>query len=342
MITQTLKEMLLKAGFDYIPLNQREAELYFKFINGRVAAVQVFQVESPYLIEGIERMNLDTYRMFYQRGFSTVDLLSVFVTSQSEYCKNLPPQVGAYWVVDKRDKRFLIYENQPVQFYGVQEMIQKILDQQPDNPYFDAKERAAFLKNRPICNYGIILINVLVFLIVGISGNTEDAGYMLMKGASYVPYVIERGEYYRLFTAMFLHFGIQHLLNNMLVLFILGDYLERATGKIKFLLIYLLGGLSASALSLALDFYQNSYSVSAGASGAIFAVIGALLYVVLINKGRLENVTARQLLVMIAFSLYYGFTSVNVDNMAHIGGLVSGIFLGVIVYRKKKKAGVRL
>ena len=78
-------------------------------------------------------------------------------------------------------------------------------------------------------------------------------------------------------------------------------------------------------------------TVSAGASGAIFGVIGGLLYAVAVNKGRLEDLSTRQLVVMIAFSLYFGFTSVGIDNAAHISGLVLGILFGGILYRKPRK-----
>ena len=75
-------------------------------------------------------------------------------------------------------------------------------------------------------------------------------------------------------------------------------------------------------------------TVSAGASGAIFGVAGALLYVILLNKGRLENIDARRIVVMIAMSLYLGFQSVGTDNLAHIAGVVIGFFLAIFLYWK--------
>ena len=84
------------------------------------------------------------------------------------------------------------------------------------------------------------------------------------------------------------------------------------------------------------DMRTGEYVVSAGASGAIFGVIGALLYVALRNRGRIGNVSGRGILFMVIISLYYGFTSGGVDNLAHIGGLVSGFLLGVLLYWKRK------
>ena len=149
--------------------------------------------------------------------------------------------------------------------------------------------------------------------------------------------IVQGGEYYRLFTCMFLHFGIEHLLNNMLVLFVLGSRLERVIGKIKFLLIYLLGGVLGNIISLYLELHAQNFAVSAGASGAVFAVMGAMIYIVIRNKGRLGDLSMRQILIMAAFSLYFGFASTGVDNTAHVAGMVSGFLLAVFLYHPGRK-----
>lgn len=193
------------------------------------------------------------------------------------------------------------------------------------------KKKLAFV------NIAIVVINILVFVVLDSMGNTEDAVFMAAHGAVFPPLVVLQGEYYRLFTAMFLHFGINHLFSNMLVLFFLGDNLERAIGHVKYLVIYLLSGLCGGVFSMYMMYKNNDMAVSAGASGAIFGMIGALLYIVLINKGRLEDITIRRLAFMVFLSLYLGYTSTGVDNMAHIGGLVSGFILAAVLYRKNKK-----
>ena len=182
----------------------------------------------------------------------------------------------------------------------------------------------------------LVLINVIVFLVAELTGGTQDLGHMVDFGAMYAPLVKTAKEVYRLFTCMFLHFGIEHLINNMLLLFVLGGRLERVTGKIRFLLIYLLGGLGGNVLSLFLESASDGYAVSAGASGAVFAVIGAIIYVIIRNKGRLEDLSVRQMLIMAGLSLYFGFTSSGVDNAAHVGGLLSGIALAAVLYHPRK------
>lgn len=192
------------------------------------------------------------------------------------------------------------------------------------------------LRKEPV-TAGLILLNILVFLAVEFTGSSQNTMHMLDCGAAYTPMIVQGGEYYRLFTCMFLHFGIEHLLNNMLVLFVLGSRLERVIGKIKFLLIYLLGGVLGNIISLYLELHAQNFAVSAGASGAVFAVMGAMIYIVIRNKGRLGDLSMRQILIMAAFSLYFGFASTGVDNTAHVAGMASGFWLAVLLYHPGRK-----
>lgn len=181
----------------------------------------------------------------------------------------------------------------------------------------------------------LALINAFVFLAAELTGGTENLGHMLHCGAAYAPLVMA-GEVYRIFTCMFLHFGVQHLANNMFLLFVLGGRLECMVGKLRFLLIFLLGGIGGNILSLYLELRSGEYAVSAGASGAVFAVMGAMIYVVLRHKGRIEDLSVKQIVIMAILSLYFGFTSSGVDNAAHVGGLLSGFVLAVILYHPRK------
>lgn len=193
------------------------------------------------------------------------------------------------------------------------------------------------MRQRPeaVCTIILIAVNVAVFFMLSLFGDTEDAVFMMQHGAMYSDFVIQDHEYYRLFTCLFLHFGIEHLLNNMVILGALGWNLELQTGKIRFLLIYFGSGLFGNVVSLIFHGAVQEYTVSAGASGAIFGLMGALLWVVIANHGRLGRLSGRGMLVMVALSLYFGLSSSGVDNYAHIGGLVCGFLLALILYRKR-------
>ena len=191
-------------------------------------------------------------------------------------------------------------------------------------------------KPEAICTVALIVINVAVFFILTMFGDTEDAVFMLQHGAMYEPNIIEGHEYYRIFTCLFLHFGITHLLNNMVLLGALGWNLELEIGKVRFVIIYFASGIIGNIVSLFYDLTLEQPAVSAGASGAIFGLMGALLYVVIANRGRLGRLSGRGMLVMVILSLYFGLTSTGVDNLAHIGGFVSGFLLAVLLYRRKQ------
>ena len=151
---------------------------------------------------------------------------------------------------------------------------------------------------------------------------------MLLRWRSnFGPATLE-GQWWRLFTATFLHFGLVHLLFNMLGLWSLGSLTERLFGWRSFLIIYLASGLCASLASL----WWHPLLNSAGASGAIFGVLGALLAFMVNPRTRIAPHIAKaqrnSALIFIAYNLLNGATHVGIDNAAHVGGLLAGFMLG--------------
>jgi rhomboid protease GluP len=144
-------------------------------------------------------------------------------------------------------------------------------------------------------------------------------------GAKVTP-LIAAGEYWRLLTSMFLHISYMHLFFNCYALFVIGTELERILGWGRFLVIYLLSGLFGSLAS-----YAFSPNLSAGASGAIFGLIGALAAFFTLHRQQLGAWGQRRLIniaILVVINLFLGFTQPGIDNMAHLGGLVSGFALG--------------
>ena len=199
------------------------------------------------------------------------------------------------------------------------------------------EEIKSFLRSRQPVNLIIAAANILVFLVLSFFGDTENAAFMAAHGASVTAYV-EQGEYYRLFTCMFLHFGLEHLFYNMLVLIFLGDALEEAVGKVRYLVIYLGGGLIGNVVSVLIEIQKCESIVSAGASGAIFSVIGALVFIVLKNHGNLGIYSGKRLVLMAVLSILQSMTATGVDNSAHIGGFAAGFVLAFLLGAEKKAA----
>ena len=174
----------------------------------------------------------------------------------------------------------------------------------------------------------LIVINIAVFVVETIAGGSENTQVALQFGVAYAPLVFS-GEYYRLFTAMFLHFGAFHLLANMVSLGVLGPAVEKLFGKIRFLLIYLIGGLVGNILSMYMDVWLDRNALSAGASGAIFALFGAYLVMALSKK--FTGLSVPRVLIAIVISLIPGFEMQSINMTAHIGGLIGGFVVALIL-----------
>ena len=164
-------------------------------------------------------------------------------------------------------------------------------------------------------------------------GNTTM--FFLEHGALFGPAVFD-GEWYRLISYLFLHGDIEHLINNMLILYFVGNALERYLGRIKYLILYFSSGILAGIGSIVYNsLWSGNFAVCVGASGAVFGVSGALAYLVLVNRGNLQGLTKRQMLVFLGLSVYGGLVHQGVDNVAHIAGLFAGFLLAVLLYRKR-------
>lgn len=210
------------------------------------------------------------------------------------------------------------------------ELLFKITDDiNKSNVKKNAKLDKLFSKKTPYITYIIMGICFIMFLITGM-GN--DTGVLIEYGAN-LDVLVKNGEYYRLLTSMFLHSGLLHLFFNMYALYIIGPQVESFFGKTKYLIIYLLSGISGSLLSVAF----NVNTVSVGASGAIFGLFGALLYFGYNYRGYLGNVIKSQILPVVIINLIFGFVSTGVDVAGHIGGLIGGIIVSSVLGSSDEK-----
>lgn len=178
----------------------------------------------------------------------------------------------------------------------------------------------------PIVTYIIMAICIILFVLMEISGGSTNSQTLLKFGAN-LDVLVKKGEYYRLFTCIFLHIGIMHLLCNMYSLYIIGREVESLFGKIKYIIIFILSGISGSIMSLA--FTHNT--ISAGASGAIFGLLGALLYFGIHYRTYLGEAIKRSVVPIIVVNLIIGFLAEGIDLAAHIGGLVGGVLVAMMV-----------
>ena len=178
---------------------------------------------------------------------------------------------------------------------------------------------------RPRVTYVMMGLLVVVFAVETLVGGSEDPRVLIKLGANYAP-LVTLGDYWRIFTANFLHIGLLHLLFNLYALYIVGTEVELFYGPWRFLVIYLLTGVSGAIAS-----YTFTYGLSAGASTAIFGLIGTLFAFFTRNRavfGEMSRARLSNLVVVIAINVFYGLSVSAIDNWGHAGGFVGGFILG--------------
>jgi len=194
----------------------------------------------------------------------------------------------------------------------------------------DAKHaNEVFEKKTPYITYTLIALNVFIYFFFQMIGQYDN---IIEQFCLYGP-LVRVGDYYRLFTCMFLHADVLHLFFNCYALYVIGPQLESYMGKWKYCIIYIFSGILGSLLSITM-----SNNPSVGASGAIFGIMGSLLYFGYHYRLYLGSVLRSQLIPLILINLLYGFMVTGIDNFAHIGGLIGGILITSAVGVKYKSS----
>ena len=171
------------------------------------------------------------------------------------------------------------------------------------------REGEDFLKTYPVTAV-LFLINAVMFLL------TEFAG---RPGST---------------DTCFLHFGIGHLVNNMIALVAVGSILEKWLGHVRYFIFYMIAGLSGSILTYVAEPLSGEQSVSAGASGAIFGLIGIYAVILLKNRSRLGRDMVLRVVFGVTLAVLPGFYNKGISLTAHLGGLLAGIVMGLLTRSK--------
>lgn len=188
------------------------------------------------------------------------------------------------------------------------------------------KRNNMFKSKKTIVTYLLITLNVIIFMLMYVFGKgSYDTNTLIKFGANYIPYT-KSGDYYRIITSAFLHIGEFHLFFNMYALYIIGREIEQFYGRIKYILIYFFSAIMGSLFTLTLS-AENT--VSAGASGAIFGLFGAMLYFGFTYRGYIGKTIINQTLPVVLINLFIGLTTPGIGNAAHIGGLIGGYMISM-------------
>ncbi len=254
-----------------------------------------------------------------------LDIIKIIVVGSEFDSEELPVVLQGennIIVIDKNSESIIYSNCQQKEFVNV---ITNIL-----KDFRTGKDKDPYI---PWVTYSLIGINVVVFIIsVILSGSVMEISLDVLEflGAK-DNILINQGQYYRLFTCMFLHAGLIHIALNMFSLNAIGPLVERVYGRKKYIFIYIISGIIASFSS-----YIFSTGVAIGASGAIFGVLGAVLIFAFKMKSLIGRSFLTNVLMVILLNIMIGLSIPNVDNFAHMGGLISGILMSLILIPEKK------
>ncbi|MBR5348171.1 MAG: rhomboid family intramembrane serine protease [Lachnospiraceae bacterium] len=256
----------------------------------------------------------------------TFGLLVVLTGDSSASRMKLGEEVP-FWIVDVQKKNLMIYDDQPGTFLDARTIIESRLTASPWKNLF--KQLKILLS--PV-NVGLILSCIVIFIFQKILANGDGMGTLERYGAMHSRTFFENREYWTAVTHIFLHGSFQHLFFNMVTQLYVGKPLEVLLGKVRFVLLYLLSGIGAGMISLALYIHEGENVYSLGASGAISGMCGALLCILFLNRKRLQKVPYFRYLIFLAIVMANGIDDPKVNWMAHSSGAVLGIVLALLLY----------
>lgn len=250
-------------------------------------------------------------------------VLALIISDNVAADRELTESRYAVWFVDSTGRR-IVFDNQPGTFGNVEQL----LEQKQGIRQKIFGDVNGFV---PWVTLGLVLVNVLVQIVVALQEQTGGDSALFRRMVLAIGDFRRQPEYYRVLSSAFLHFGWRHLFNNMLVLLYLGKIAEKVVGRLRFGIAYLICAAGAGAASAVWYSMQGEWMVStAGASGAVFGIAGMMLFLVLLHRGHLYNVSTRQITWMIIFTIYNGMSGSGVNNCAHIVGAVLGFLFGIL------------
>lgn len=288
---------------------------YVKNMQGRDKCIYVIFDKNP---DGSKILEEDLYQLEYgaKQVFGRECAVLILVLSQDDR------------------PMFIDTENQFEDLYGPLSMVlaqNKMAGEEVDSnvtsrKHIDFQNAKKFLYNYKATAV-ILLLNLIGFILTEIYG---DKVYQAFACNSYM--VNRLHEYYRLLTCNYLHFGWDHFFNNMVAFLILGSALEKVIGSFRYVILYTGAGIAGSIVSVIYYGMTGQDVLSAGASGAIFGLVGALAAIFLFCKKQRQKFDGFGIFLMIVGSLYHGFQSGTTDNAAHIGGCIAGFILSIFLY----------
>lgn len=344
MILEKFEKYLRISGFYSLPSGYAEFPVFVKMEQGFVNALQLVDYEKGLYLSSdhYEEVKEAVHKTFSSRNME-VHIMSLVIGEDFNKARALVKDERFAWFINPATNEFLIEDDRIEDFYGLKGDIRKFLNEFDDEPDPDdeyrSEEEMSHFGNR--CKYAfmdapkitvcLVAINIFVYILCRFYG-----GFIYEKGQLGLVYIREK-EYYRLITSMFLHANLQHISSNMILLYFMGDMLERILKKSEYIFVFLLSGIIGNVVSCIYEYTSQLSFTSIGASGAIYGLIGCLFFRVIRQKPKLE-ISVPRMLVMVAYCIFSTFTEADINIAAHMGGLVAGFFIAWFISLRRQKA----
>lgn len=310
----------------YRQLNPDSNNVYGR-VDGDVVYVVVIGSNRNLDADSLKKFNDKIIIELSINSHKKVNILNILITPNGMFddmTKKIVENVGNVWLFTEDYGKLYVFENQPTDFDSLYDVIDK--KTVVDNRRSQHNLMRMFGVVTPI----FLLMNVLVYLACVYIYQPTDLAVNVYA-------ISEKRQYYRFLTSMFTHFGITHLLGNMVILIALGARIENIIGRLNYVIVYIVTGLAAAFASYINFFCNDIYDYSAGASGAIFGLLGVLVVIAFYNKGRVKDLSLMNMLILFILTLVDGLMSEGIDNVAHAVGFMAGILAGIVLLLVNQK-----
>jgi len=344
MMRKKLETYLSKNGFFALTSSVSEISAFVKFENNLLNILQILDYKNDLYLDNAqyEEIKESLKGAFKDKGVSEIHILSLILAEDLDRARRLGAEDAFCWYIDKQTSQLLIDEDKQPDFYGMKALVEDflvkwkenpaVLDEEPEEERTKVSPGAVlsgYLRKAPYVSWGMVIINLLLCF-----GCIWNPAWFYGKGSLSLTFV-RKGEWYRLITAMFLHGDLDHYFSNMLLLYFMGEMLERKVGRMKFFTVYMVSGVIGNLVSCLYEYFTGHYFVSFGASGAVFGIMGMLVYMVIFRRESVR-IPIFSMVVMIGYCIYSSFVGENINGAAHLGGMLAGMILMFVLGLRRK------
>lgn len=342
-IFELLTNYFQERHFQSIPTDRPAVSMFATYQKSSLYLINLTILEEDYAFDTnrYQIFKETTQKQFSKINSDKVILLNIMITpnpdsvySHVNYMPNIEEDfIDIHWIVDSRTKELLIPSRQIKSVLGFEKAIHDLVTTGTHEFYQLKKQR-----EQSHISFFFIFILCGIWVFLELQGGSTDTNVLMKYGALNTTYILSTGQYWRLFTAMFLHIGFAHLAFNVFALYIFGSRLEKYVNIGTYVSVYLIAGLVGSTFSLFGSYFLGTNAVSAGASGAIYGLLAAVLVLSNASKQPIEGLSSTTMWLVFIFGIAYSVVDKNVDALAHVGGFIGGLIAsGPIVLMDKKR-----